>query len=319
MDKKYIIGIDLGGTKIAGALSDNNGKLLNTITVKTLAEEGPNAVLGRIKDLIRSLMDRQGVKRDEILGIGIGSPGALDTESGIIIKASNLPGFSNTPVTDVLEQEFQINTYLENDANTAALGEYWFGAGKGYENFLYITVSTGIGGGIVIDGRIYPGSTSNAGEIGHATIEPHGPKCNCGNYGCLELYASGTAIARIANERVSKGEETSLKKLDTITSKEVFEAAAEGDSLSQEVIDYCMEYLGLGIANAITTLDPDMVILGGGVSKSGQVVFDKVQKVVNERCLKAAVKNVKIVPAGLGTDAGLIGALAIVLSRTKRQ
>lgn len=317
MDGKYIIGIDLGGTKIAGAVSDREGNLLYGTTVKTMADEGPEAVIKRIKDLISSLMKKGNLHSKDVSGIGIGSPGVLDTKNGVIINAANLPGFDNTCITGIIEDEFNIKTYLENDANAAALGEYWFGAGKGAENLLYVTVSTGIGGGIVINGQVYSGSTTNAGEIGHITIEPNGQRCNCGNIGCLETLSSGTAIARIAKERILKGEDSSLKSYDSFTSREVFEAAASGDRLASEVIKQCLEYLGIGIANFVTLFDPDRVVIGGGVSKSGEIVFDRVRSVVKTRCLKKVSSHVEIIPAGLGADAGVIGAIGVVLSKTQ--
>jgi glucokinase len=256
--------------------------------------------------------------KEEILGIGIVSPGSVDSKNGKLLEASNLPGFKDTPVSKIMEEEFNIKTFFDNDANAAALGELWFGAGKDCDNFVYITVSTGIGGGIVINRNIYSGNTNNAGEIGHTTVEPNGPKCNCGNRGCLEVMASGTAIARIAKERLKTGEKSILSQYEVITSKEVFEAAAAKDRLAEGVIDYCMEYLGIGVANIVNTLDPEKIIIGGGVSKVGAVVFDWVRKVIDERAFKLPAKTIKIVPAGLGADAGVIGAVGIVLSNIKK-
>lgn len=316
--QKYIIGIDLGGTKISGAISDSNGKVLKITTVETLAAEGPDAVIGRIKNIIRGLMEHEKASSGEVIGIGIGSPGPLDPIKGMVVNAANLPGFVNQPIVAPIEDEFNIKTYLENDANAAALGELWFGAGRGCKNFVYITVSTGVGCGIIINGDIYQGNTYNAGEVGHITVEPSGPKCNCGNYGCLEALASGPAIARIANERLSKGEDSILKNCKKVTSKEVFDAAAKGDKLANDVAGYCMNYLGIGMANVVALLDPEKIVIGGGVSKAGAIVFDTVRRVIDKRCFKIMAQGVQVVPAELGTDAGVVGALGVVLSKIKK-
>jgi glucokinase len=317
LDKKYIVGIDLGGTKITGAISDIEGRVLYSTTVMTLAHEGCEPVVGRIKGVIRSLLDHEGIKSCEVRGIGIGSPGPLNSRDGVILGAYNIPGFVNLPIVSLIEDEFKVCTFLENDANAAAIGELWFGAGRGCRNFVYVTVSTGIGGGIIIDGDIYTGNTSNAGEIGHITMDPEGPLCTCGNTGCLEAFSSGTAIGRIANERLAANGDSILKEYDKVTSIEVFEAASKGDRLAGEVIDYCMGYLGVGIASIVNFLDPEVVIIGGGVSKAGPAVFDRVRRIVEERCLKAIGQKVKIVPAGLGTDAGVVGAIGIVITKIR--
>jgi ROK family protein (putative glucokinase) len=316
--QKYIIGIDLGGTKISGAISNEYGKILHEITVQTLAKEGADAVVGRIKGVIRELMDHQRAVSEEIIGVGIGSPGPLDAKKGIIVNAANLPGFVNLPLVDLIEKEFKVKAYIENDANAAALGELWFGAGRGCKNFVFITVSTGVGSGIIINGDIYQGNTSNAGEVGHMTLEPEGPRCNCGNYGCLEALASGPAIERIANERLAKCGDSMLNNYKKVTSKEVFEAAAKGDKLANEVVSYCMNYLGIGMANVVSLLDPEKIIIGGGVSKAGAVVFDTIRNVIDKRCFKIMAQGVKVVPAELGTDAGVVGAIGIVLSKMKK-
>lgn len=316
--QRYIIGIDLGGTKISGAISDRDGKILKINTIETLAAEGPAVVIGRIKDVIRGLLEYAKVDSEDVVGIGIGSPGPLDPVKGTIVNAANLPGFVNMPVVAPIEDEFHIKTYIENDANAAALGELWFGAGRGCRNFVYITVSTGVGCGIIINGDIYQGNTFNAGEVGHTTVEPDGPKCNCGNYGCLEALASGPAVARIARERLAKGEESILKNCEKVTAKEVFDAAAKGDKLAGEVVSYCMNYLGIGLANVVALLDPEKIVIGGGVSKAGAVVFDTVRRVIDKRCFKIMAQGVKVVPAELGTDAGVVGAIGIVLSKIKK-
>lgn len=318
MSKKYLIGIDLGGTKISGAISDLNGKVVYKKTVDTLTIEGPVKVAERITSLIKYIIGHINALSDEVAGIGIASPGPLDIEKGIIIKTANLP-FKDYPLIEFIESGTGIKGYLENDANAAALGELQFGAGKGFRNFIYITVSTGIGGGIVINGDIYHGNTGNAGEFGHTTINPDGEKCNCGNYGCWETTSSGTAIARIANERLKNDMSSILHGFEKVTSKEVFESAALGDKLSAEVIDYCTGFLGIGVANLVNIFDPELVIIGGGVAKAGNILFERVKKEISKRCLRTMADSVKIVPAALGTDAGVYGALAVAMSKCNIQ
>jgi glucokinase len=197
------------------------------------------------------------------------------------------------------------------------MGEYIFGAGKGTSNMIFVTVSTGIGGGAILNGKIYRGNTSNALEIGHMTLEKDGPRCNCGNYGCAEALASGTAIGRLAKEEIAKGVKTSLTTYENVTSYEVFKEAEKGDAVAKAVLDKALNYLGICIANIIVSFDPEMVIIGGGVSKGGDIVFKKVQEVVNKRCFKSMAESTKIVPAGLGTNAGLMGAVALAIMESK--
>lgn len=312
MEKKYVIGIDLGGTKISGALADLDGKLLSQHTMPTNASEGEAPVLGRIIEVIEKVMKEAGKTSDEVKAIGIGSPGPLDAKSGIIITTPNLP-FKNFQLVKPIEEKFNIPTYLDNDANVAAIGEFMLGAGKGTTNMVYVTVSTGVGGGAILNGKIYRGSTSNALEIGHTTVLPDGPRCNCGNYGCVEALASGTAIARQGREAVESGLDTSLRDYENVTSYEVFKEAEKGDKVSKEILDKSLTYLGIGVANIISSFDPDMVVIGGGVAQAGKIVFDKVQEVVDTRCFKAMSEYCKILPAALGKDAGVVGAVALAL------
>ena len=314
--KKYVIGVDLGGTKISTAISTIEGNILANVVLPTKAEEGEAAVLGRIVQSIDEVIVGSSTSIDEIEAIGIGSPGPLDAKKGIIITTPNLP-FKNYNLVQPLKEKYNIPVYLDNDANAAAIGEYMFGAGKGKNSLVYFTVSTGVGGGAVLDGKVYRGHTSNALEIGHTTVDPNGPRCNCGNLGCLEAMSSGTAIAKKGKEAVSTNVETSLKKHDTVTSYEVFKEAEAGDEVAKDIIDNALTYLGIGVANAIATFDPEMIIIGGGVSKAGDIVFDTVKKVVNKRCFKSMAESCEIVPAGLGSDAGVVGAVALAIIESR--
>lgn len=312
MEKKFFIGIDLGGTKIKGIICGLDGSILSEYTIATDAEEGEQAVFNRILSTIDEVIREWQGSIQDIKAIGIGSPGPLNPREGMITNPANLP-FNNFNIVKPIFEKYKIPTYLDNDANVAAIGEYMFGAGKGTQNMIYVTVSTGIGGGAIINKKIYRGHTNNSLEVGHTTILPDGPKCNCGNYGCLEVLASGTAIGRQAREAVKSGEITSLSKYQSPTAQEVFKEAAIGDKVSQEILDRSLTYLGIGISNIITNFDPEIVIIGGGVSKGGEIVFDKVREVVSKRCMKTYVDSCKILPAELGTDAGAIGAAALAI------
>ena len=316
MAKEYVIGIDLGGTKISGALSDVDGNVLSQYTLPTNAFEGETAVLERVIKVIDKVLKDGNKTAEDIKAIGIGSPGPLDAKNGIIITTPNLP-FKNFKLVDPIKEKFGVPTYLDNDGNVAAVGEFVFGAGQGTKNMVFVTVSTGIGGGAVLNGQVYRGNTSNALEIGHMTLEKDGPRCNCGNYGCAEALASGTAIGKRGKEAALGEEPTSLKNYENVTSYEVFVEAKKGDKVAGEILDKSLNYLGICVANLIVTFDPEMVVIGGGVSKGGDIVFEKVKEVVNTRCFKAMAESCKIVPAGLGTDAGVMGAVALAVIESK--
>lgn len=310
--KEYLIGIDLGGTKIAGAITDLKGNIIKESIIKTMAEYGDRSVVLRIINLIEDLIINSGKALEDIKAVGIGSPGPLDPEGGIIITTPNLP-FKNFDIVTPIKEKFKVPVFLDNDANIAAIGEYILGAGKGTKNMVYVTISTGIGGGAIINGKVYRGNTFNALEIGHMTLLPDGPKCNCGNYGCFEALASGTAISRRAKEAVESGRDTSLLNYDEITSYEVFKEAEKGDSVARHVIDSSLEYIGIGISNIITSFDPEVIVIGGGVMKAGQIILDRIKEVVEQRCFKNMASACKIVPSHLGEKAGVIGAIALAM------
>lgn len=314
--KDYVIGVDLGGTKISCALATVAGIVESKWTIPTEAHLGEKVVLDNIIDSINKVMELGKVSIDKVKAIGIGSPGPLDIEKGMVVTTPNLP-FKNFKLVEPIKKEFNVPVFLDNDANVAAIGEYMLGAAKGLKNMIYVTVSTGVGGGAVLDGKVYRGSTYNALEVGHMTLDPFGPTCGCGNNGCLEAISSGTAIARRANEALRSKVETSLRKYEKVTSYEVFEEAKAGDMVATEIIDRALTYLGIGIANMISAFDPEIIIIGGGVSKAGDIVFDKVKEVVNRRNFKTMAENCKIVPAGLGTNAGMLGAVALAMLESK--
>lgn len=311
MEKKYVVGVDLGGTKIYTALVDLDGNIIKEKTVETLAHEGEQAVKGRIIDTIDYVTE--GTDKNLIKSIGIGSPGPLDVKNGIIIENSNLP-FKNFAIVKTIKEKYDLPTYLDNDANVATLGEFMFGAGKGTENMVFITASTGIGGGAVLNGKLFRGATGNALEVGHMTVSTEGPRCGCGNLGCAEALGSGTAIGKRAKEAVSTNVTTSLKNYDNVTAKEVFKEAANGDRVAKNILNTSLTYLGIAVANTITNFDPEKVVVGGGVVNGGDIVIDTIRNVVEERCMAAFVENCTIEKAVLGGKAGVLGAAALAIT-----
>ncbi len=311
MEKKYVVGVDLGGTKIYTALVDLEGNIVKEKTVETLAYEGEQAVMGRIVDTINYVID--GTDKDLIKSIGIGSPGPLDVKNGIILESANLP-FKNFEIVKSIKETYDLPTYLDNDANVATLGEFMFGAGKGTENMVFITASTGIGGGAVLNGKLFRGATGNALEVGHMTVSTEGPRCGCGNVGCAEALGSGTAIGKRAKEAVLSNVKTSLKNYDNVTSKEVFKEAANGDRVAKKILNTSLTYLGIAVANTITNFDPEKVVVGGGVVNGGDIVIDTIKNVVEERCMAAFVENCTIEKAVLGGKAGVLGAAALAIT-----
>ena len=311
MEKKYVVGVDLGGTKIYTALVDLEGNIIKEKTVETLAHEGEQAVMGRIIDTINYVIE--GVSKDLIKSIGIGSPGPLDVKNGLIVETPNLP-FKNFAITKTIKEKYDLPTYLDNDANVATLGEFMFGAGKGTENMVFITASTGIGGGAVLNGRLFRGATGNALEVGHMTVSTEGPRCGCGNVGCAEALGSGTAIGKRAKEAVLSNVKTSLKNYEDVTSKEVFIEAANGDRVAKNILKNSLTYLGIAVANTITNFDPEKVVVGGGVVNGGDIVIDTIRKVVEERCMSTFVENCTVEKAVLGGKAGVLGAAALAIT-----
>lgn len=314
----YIISVDIGGTQIRAALSDREGNIIHRVAYPTLAEEGPEPVMGRIKEAIRQAAGQQ---LGEVQTIGIATAGPLDPWEGVIIKAPNLPGWHQVPLKAIIEEEFGLPTYVGNDANLAALAEQRFGAGKGTQDLIYITHSTGIGGGIIVDGRMLLGSKGLGAEVGHITLDIDGPRCGCGNIGCLEAMAAGPAIARNAVQAIEAGRETLILDLvdgdlSRISAKEVNEAAQQGDSLAMELIRQAGELLGIGLVSLIHLFNPEIIVIGGGVSKAGDLLFEPVRETVRARCMaKAYWRDTPIVPAALGDDVGLMGGIALVLSQ----
>lgn len=316
MTKQYVIGVDLGGTKILTALADLEGHTLHRVLVETGANDSTETVVSRIITTVEQVMEAKGVTREEIQRIGIGSPGTLNIEKGMVLQSPNLR-WRNVPIVEMMESVLGIPVLLENDANAAALAEHAFGAGKGARNMVYMTISTGIGGGIIVNNTLLHGHCDSAGEIGHHTIDPDGPRCGCGNYGCLEAMASGTALGRYGREAVASGVETMMRNMvqnpEEVDGTIVARAAEAGDPVAQEIVKKVGSYIGIGIANVINILNPGRVVLGGGVMKSGHLFIDTILQTVEARAMEAPRKCCEIVFAELGSDVGVQGAIAVAL------
>ena len=311
-NERLFIGIDLGGTKIASALVDADMRIIDRIKIATRPEEGPSAVIGRMLDTVRDLAARKGCDVSDVRAIGIGCPGPLDQETGIVLDAPNLM-WKDVSLASPMAEAAGRPVYLENDANVAALAENRLGAGRGARHMMYITVSTGIGSGLILGGKLYVGATGAAGELGHVTMLADGPLCGCGNRGCLESLASGTAIARRAREVAARpGGEGILKAargdITAIEASLVASAAAAGDAAAAAIMHDAFEYLGIAVANVVNLLNLDMVVIGGGVARVGDVLFDTVRRLVRLRSFACMARDVTIVPASLGADAGALGA-----------
>ena len=318
-----ILGIDLGGSKILTAVVKSRGEMLSSDESTTRATEGQEIVIQSILDSAHSAMKQASCTISEISAIGIGAPGISNPEAGILFTSPNLPGWRNVLLRDIIQNKLDKKAFLINDANAAALGELYFGAARGTHNFIYITLSTGIGGGIVIDEKIYTGAIGTAGEIGHMTIDGNGPLCNCGNKGCWEALASGTALAREAKRRIKEGTKTSILKytegdLEKVTAQIVHSAAEQGDKLAKELIARTGYYVGVGVANLINIFNPELIVIGGGLSNIGDMLLKPAFKVAAERSYKEAFQAVRLVSAGLGRNSGVLGAAAFALQEMKK-
>ncbi len=319
MSERYILGVDLGGTAIkVGVVPFSGGTVLGMRTLPTEPERGAKAVVDRLvgmaRDAIRDARREASLADDAVIGAGLGSPGPLDRATGTVLNTPNL-GWRNFPLRDLVANELGLEAELDNDANAAALGEFWLGAGRDVDSLLAVTLGTGIGGGIVIDGEVYHGASDVAGEIGHMTIDATGRKCACGNYGCLEAYASGPAIAARAVEGIESGSTSVLPEmvdgdLSRVTAETVYEAIVAGDVYAKDVMRETAKLLGTGVANLINILNPGLVVVAGGVTRAGDHLFEPLRAEVRRRAFREAADRCRIVSCELGDLAGVVGAAA---------
>jgi len=311
------IGIDVGGTNVKIALVDDKGKIIYSNSVPTYAQMGYEYTVNNIKQAIKDLMRETNTKTTDIQGIGFDFPGQVDYKTGVVKLAPNIPGWVNVPIAKMIEDEFHIPTKIDNDVRCAALGELKFGAGKGCENFVCITVGTGIGSGLVINGQLVRGAANAAGEIGHIKLQMHGgPICGCGDTGCLEAFASGPSIVAMAQEYLKGGKSTKFREMagvdGEITPYIVAKAAEAGDPVAKRIFEITGTYIGMGLVSVINLLNPEKVIIGGGVAEAGDLLLDPIRKTIKERAMVIAGNSVEVVPAQLGNSAGVIGASMLV-------
>ena len=306
--------VDLGGTKIYTAIADEDGSWLGEDTRPTEVERGPDGVIERIVASLRAAGAQAGGLQHGIAALGVAAPGPMDRERGVILEAPNLPGWKDVPLAKRLGDAFGCPAVLENDANAAALGEFVAGAGRGVRHMVYLTVSTGIGGGLILDGRLYRGATGAAGELGHIVIDEDGPLCGCGARGCLEALASGTAIAARGAEAVASGASPAITRLadeGEVTAEHVAAAAAAGDAVAGEIIRRAGHYLGLGLTSYVNIFNPDLIVIGGGAAKIGPPLLDPAVETMRARAFKGPAAHVRVVPAALGGRSVAAGALAV--------
>lgn len=304
--KKYLLGIDIGGTTVKLGLFDINGELIYKWEIETRKNEDGKYILSDITNSIDLILKEKSISKDKVIGAGVGVPGPVK-EDGTVLGCVNL-GWPVFNVSKSLEELLKLPVKVANDANIAALGEMFKGGGEGYENMIMVTLGTGVGGGIIINGKVIAGTNGAGGEIGHIGVNPHEKEnCNCGKKGCLEQYASATGIVKLAKEILEKESyESNLRNIKEITAKDIFELAKENDELGLKIVDKFASILGRAFANIACICDPEVFVIGGGVSKAGDILIDKVKQYYCENAFHATI-DTKFKVATLGNDAGIFG------------
>ena len=309
---KYAFGVDIGGTTVKLGLFDESGVVLDKWEIPTAKENGGEKILPDVAQSIRAKIEEKGIAVSDVAGIGVGAPGAVD-EQGTMVKGAVNLGWSRLNIPDELHKYLDVPVKAANDANVAAFGEMWQGGGKGYRNLVAVTLGTGVGGGIIVEGKILTGATGAGGEIGHMHVEDaENEECGCKNKGCLEQYASATGITRLANRRLAKDDMPSVLRSGEVTAKTGFDAVKAGDALAIEVAEQFGEYLGKGLALVAAVVNPEIFVIGGGVSKAGDVLLSYVEPVFQKYAFLAC-RDAKFALATLGNDAGIYGAAGLIL------
>ncbi|MDP3791649.1 MAG: ROK family protein [Candidatus Omnitrophota bacterium] len=315
---RLLIGIDIGGTNIRLALMDRSARLKAKRIFSTASFKGKDALVDKLVEEIKLLTKEYSVTKKELIGIGIGAPGAVDIRTGTVHYLTNIPNWREVALGDILKKRLGVPVFVDNDVNVMALGELRFGAGRGAKNMLCITLGTGVGGGLILDNSLYRGSSYAAGEFGHVPIGIDGPKCNCGGRACVEAYVGNRYIIKDVEARIKKGEKTLIKKLvggelSKITPETIDEAARKGDRFARQVWIDAGNKVGIGLAGVVNLLNIEKIVIGGGVAEAGKILFDSIKRTISERAMKLPAKTVKVVKAKLGYDAGVIGAATLVL------
>lgn len=312
----YKLGIDLGGTNIVASVVDDNFKIISTAKRKTNCPRPAEEIVADMAAVALEAIELAGIKKEDIDGAGVGSPGSIDPENGIVVYSNNL-GFFDLPLSKMLKEKTGLDFYLENDANAAAYGELLAGAGKGAKNFIMITLGTGVGGGVIIDGKIYSGSNHAGAELGHTVIAMDGEMCTCGRQGCFEAYASATALIRQTKQAMIKYPDTVMWDLvdgdiKAVSGRTAFDAMRKGDKAGKAVVDKYIEYLAVGIANNVNIFQPEILCIGGGISKEGDNLIVPLGEILSgENYARNIPNKVEIKTAELGNDAGIVGAAFI--------
>ncbi|HOR41998.1 MAG TPA: ROK family protein [Atribacterota bacterium] len=321
---KWTIGVDLGGTKISVGLINETGKIEQYLKIPTQAEQGQKETINRIKQSIYQIIELNNLKIGGIAGIGIGAPGPVDYQRGIVHCAPNLPGWTEVPLADIMRKEFPIPIKVENDANAAAWGEKIFGVARGIDELVCLTLGTGIGGGLILCGEIYHGKNFVAGEIGHMVVNKIGPRCNCGKNGCLEAYSSAAGIRDRISKRIAslKSQPDNQKflniyNLENIGLAQIFELARQGNMIVKDIVEEAIEYLGIAIISLVNILNPEMVILLGGIANEGEKLLNPIKEIVFQGAMSSHLPDLKIVLGKLGVFAGVIGAAALLWEHQK--
>ena len=320
MKPDLVIGVDLGGTNVSSAVVDEGGRISHQARLSVAGSRTAGEVIDRLVACVGMTMESCG--RDRVAGVGVGTPGLIIEDTGTVVYAPNVPEWENLPLRSLLQERMGLSVTIENDANAAAIGEHWVGAAAGYANIVCITLGTGVGGAIIMNNEVWRGSNGAGGEIGHMTVVENGRMCGCGAPGCLEAYASATAIAGQAREQLRSGRESALSELcggdmDRIDAAMIAEAAGRGDDMAREVMHSSATLLGTAVSSLTNLLNPELFVIGGGVIRAGDLIFDPIRAEVARRAYKWSASILKIVPARLGDDAGIIGgARHFMLSRS---
>ena len=310
---RTVIGVDLGGTNLRTAIVGSDGQILVKHKEATRAVEGWMKVVARLIDNIKRQLEIGAQMGAEVFAVGVGAPGVILVDKGIVVKSPNFPDWNNLPLKAELEKALKIPVYIENDANAAALGEKWRGAGRDIKSMIHLTLGTGVGGGIILDNKIWHGADGMAGEIGHMTLIPDGRQCTCGNTGCLETYASARGIVQSFREELEKQKLPAAEILKEITSEKVYQAAREGDAVARRVMKEMGRMLGIGIASLINIFNPERVVIGGGVKDAWPLFIGATHEEIMKRAFQVPAERTEIVPSLLGDDAGMVGAAAVAL------
>ncbi len=309
---EHYIGIDLGGTNIAVGMVDENGKILRKDSVPTLRERPAEEVLKDMSMLVLKVIKDSGMKVSDVKSIGIGSPGVPNSEKGLIVYACNL-NFDNTPVRDEVQKYIDLPVFLDNDANCAGLAEAVAGAAKGVKHSITVTLGTGLGGGVVIDGKIYSGFNYSGSELGHSVIMMDGEQCTCGRKGCYEAYASATALIRQTKRAIAEDPNSMIHKLiggdlSKVDAKVAFDAAKAGDATGQKIVDQYIKYIATGLINLINTFSPEVIVIGGGISKEGEYLLKPLRDIIYKEVYFKGEPQTRLATAQMGNDAGIVGA-----------